>query len=137
MKNDRVTTGLAKIDRPGNSRYYFMLRPLSGVLHGKRKARKRVVVHMRLVRSLPLFCIWTALSILVGLLDITLCLAGSATRCDLSSLSSAEIKMIDVNGDCVTRSRQCVVVNCEMRMHGVVREQGSSSSTISMDLDSH
>lgn len=61
---------LAKIDRPGNSRYYFMLHPLSGVLHVKRKAGK-CVVHIRSLDLLSLFYIWTALSIFVGLLNNT------------------------------------------------------------------
>lgn len=47
-ENGRFSIGLVKkIDRASNSRYYFMLHPLSGVLHVKRKARKRVVVHIR------------------------------------------------------------------------------------------
>lgn len=134
-ENRRISIGLAKIDRPGNSRYYFMLHPLSGVLHVKRKARKRLL-H---IRSLDLCHYFTygprhrylsVFSILRGVYsDAAAC---SLCRASRPARGWRRDETIDRAGDRVTRSRRCVVVNCEMRtLLSVVREQESSSSTIS------
>lgn len=89
--------GLAKIDRPGNSRYYFMLHPLSGVLHVKRKARKRVL-H---IRSFDL-----CHSFAYGLRYWYLAVVGSTRRC-ISRLGIGIKMRWWTRGSCYKISAMC------------------------------
>lgn len=144
-RNDRFSIGSAKIDRPGNSRYYFMLHPLSGVLHVKRKARKRVVASFIYDRSI--FCHYFAYGPgyrYLSVLPILRCVY-PAWRGDLLHrvvpLVSLECWDKDETIDMVRGSRYKISAMRRRQLRhedvarGVVRGQENFSNTVSMDLD--